>query len=125
MSLDISLYGPTETVECVCSCCEHVHTRQSRECYFDANITHNLTRMADAAGIYKHLWRPEEIGITKASQLIEPLRIGLELLQSDRKVFEIFNPENGWGSYDGLVKFVSNYLEACESYPEAEVYASR
>jgi len=33
---------------------------------YDANITHNLGAMAEAAGIYKHLWRPEEIGITKA-----------------------------------------------------------
>ena len=40
---------------------------------YSANITHNLTKMADEAGIYECLWRPEEIGITKAGQLIEPL----------------------------------------------------
>ena len=33
---------------------------------YSANITHNLGKMAEEAGIYKHLWRPEEIGITKA-----------------------------------------------------------
>jgi precorrin-6x reductase len=27
---------------------------------FEANITHNLNRMAEAAGVYKVLWRPEE-----------------------------------------------------------------
>ena len=26
---------------------------------YSANITHNLTGMADAAGIYMHLWRPQ------------------------------------------------------------------
>src|SRR6266496_3980933 len=41
------------------------------------NITHNLNTMADAAGIYKHLWRPEELGITKAGELIAPLAAGL------------------------------------------------
>lgn len=90
-----------------------------------ANITHNLGTMAGEAGIYKHLWRPEEIGITKAHQLIEPLRAGLELLRSDRERFEKFNPENGWGSYDGLVRFVEKYLAACEENPDADVRASR
>ena len=33
---------------------------------YSANITHNLNTMADEAGIYKHLWRPDEIKITKA-----------------------------------------------------------
>lgn len=41
---------------------------------FSRNITRNLTRMADAAGIYKHLWRPDEIKIDRAWQLVEPSR---------------------------------------------------
>ncbi len=92
---------------------------------FDYNITHNLGTMAREAGIYQHLWRPEELGITKANQLIVPLRAGLELLRSDRPRFEEFNPDNGWGNYDGLVRFVSNYADACEKYPEAEIEVSR
>ena len=88
---------------------------------YDANITHNLGEMAAAAGIYKYLWRPEELGITTARQLIEPLRAGLELLESDPARFKAYNPENGWGSYDGLVRFVREYLEACEAAPDASV----
>jgi len=45
---------------------------------FHRNITHNLGKMANAAGIYEALWRPEEIGITQAKQLIDPIMIGLE-----------------------------------------------
>jgi hypothetical protein len=92
---------------------------------YSANITHNLNTMADAAGIYYHLWRPEELGITKASQLIEPLRTGLQLLQSDPERFKTYNPSNGWGSYEGLVSFVSKYLAACGQYPDADVRACR
>ena len=92
---------------------------------YNGNITHNLGKMADAAGIYQHLWRPEELGITTASQLIEPLCQGLKLLKSNRKRFEKLNPENGWGSYDGLVKFVEEYIRACEDNPEATVRACR
>ena len=79
---------------------------------YSANITHNLILMAKEAGIYKELWRPEEIGITKAKQLIEPLTKGLELLKSDRPRFESLNPDNGWGSYIGFVLWVGKYLSA-------------
>jgi hypothetical protein len=95
------------------------------ETVFDYNITHNLGEMADAACIYYHLWRPDEIGITKADQLIEPLRAGLALLRSNPEIFKKYNPENGWGDYEGFVRFVEAYLEACKQYPEAEVRASR
>lgn len=88
---------------------------------FTANITHNLGIMAREAGIYHHLWRPDELDITKAQGLIEPLTLGLDSLRRDRARFERFNPENGWGDYDGLVSFVESYLQACMSYPDADV----
>lgn len=92
---------------------------------FRSNITHNLGKMAEEAGIYQHMWRPEEIGITKAHQLIEPLRNGLALLRSDPARFEKFNSPNGWGLYVHFVPFVEKYLQACEEYPDADVSASR
>ncbi len=91
---------------------------------YDANITHNLGRMAAAAGIYEALWRPQEIDATHARDLIPLLRDGLARLRSEPERFEQFNPENGWGDYDSLVRFTANYLEACERWPEAEVKAS-
>ncbi len=92
---------------------------------FEENITHNLVDMAKDAGIYTYLWRPEEIGIIKAKQLIEPLWDGLQLLKSDRARFEAFNPTNGWGSYDILVEVVEKYLDACRNDPDAIVSVSR
>lgn len=92
---------------------------------FSDNITHNLGGMADEAGIYKALWRPEEIDISNAYQLIQPLTDGLTLLKSDPDRFRVHNPENGWGSYESLVQFVENYLKACKQYPTAIVSVSR
>lgn len=92
---------------------------------YHANITHNLGPMAEEAGIYKHLWRPEEIGVTKASQLIEPLREGLAKMQADPVHFKSFEPENKWGTYDGFVPWISRYIAACEEFPDAEVTVSR
>lgn len=95
------------------------------ETVFDYNITHNLDRMAGEARIYAALWRPDEIEIAKAGQLIEPLKAGLEQLVLEPDKFKVFNPSNGWGDYDGLVTFVREYLRACEEYPDADVRASR
>jgi len=92
---------------------------------YSENITHNLGKMAEQAGIYQHLWRPDEIGITKAEQLIIPLTTSLELLISDPERFKAFNPSNGWGSYDGLITFVQNYLAACFDNPDADVSVCR
>lgn len=92
---------------------------------YSSNITHNLGKMASEAGIYEALWRPEEIGITKAGQLINPLQRGLNLLRSDPDRFDKLSASNGWGTYDQFVPWVQNYLDACEQYPDAEVHASR
>lgn len=92
---------------------------------FEHNITHNLAAMAEAAGIYRHLWYPEDLGITKAQQLIEPLTTGLALLESDPPRFRVFDAPNGWGRYEHLVEFVTKYLAACIADPDAEVSVSR
>ena len=116
MSLDVYLIDKSN----VCSACG-----RGSEQVFSSNITHNLNEMADDAGIYKHLWRPDEIGITKAAQLIQPLEDGLKLLRSKTQRFMKFNPKNGWGSYGGLVVFVEEYLDACKANPDADIEVSR
>jgi hypothetical protein len=92
---------------------------------YDSNITHNLGRMAEEAGIYQHLWRPEEIGIAAAEELIEPLSAGLALLKSDPARFKAFDAPNGWGLYEHFVPFVEKYLDACRENPDAFVSVSR
>ena len=88
---------------------------------YHANITHNLNTMAEVAGIYKELWHPDEIGVTHARQLIEPLTAGLERLRSDPAQFRAHNAPNGWGKYENLIEFVAGYLQACKDHPQAEV----
>lgn len=102
----------------------HLIRVQPTEVYW-ANITHNLNSMAKEAGIYMHLWRPDEIGITKAEQLIEPLTKGLALMKSDPERFEKHNSPNGWGLYEHFVPWIEKYLEACKEFPDAEINVSR
>lgn len=92
---------------------------------YDSNITHNLVPMAVAAGIYRHLWRPKELGITKAESLIEPLTEGLARLRADPDKFRAYNAANGWGLYPHLVSFVGGYLAACRENPDADVGVCR
>ena len=92
---------------------------------FEANVTHNLGALAEAAGIYKHLWMPEELGITKAGDLIQPLHEAIIKMRADPEKFIALNPSNGWGTYEGFLPWCVRYLEACQAFPDAEVRVSR
>ena len=92
---------------------------------YSRNITHNLTTMAEAAGIYYCLWRPEECDITYARQLIEPLEKGVALLATQKKRFEVFNSPNGWGMWEHFLPFCADYLQACRDHPNAFVRVSK
>lgn len=92
---------------------------------FSRNITHNLNNMADAAGIYKFLWRPEETHAKTAGDLIAPLTAGLNKLKADPELYRSMNPDNGWGNYEGLVKFVESVIAACIEDPDATIEVCR
>ena len=108
MSLDVMLIVDTDPTE-----------------VFEWNITHNLADMAREAEIYEALWRPEEVGINYAHQLMVPLAAGRLALIAEPEYFRKFAPENGWGTYEGLLEFVEKYMEACIENPDAEVRAYR
>lgn len=63
--------------------------------------------------------------IVHGRDLIKPLWDALRLLVSDRTRFERLNPDNGWGDYEGLIRFVERYLNACINNPDARVEVSR
>lgn len=114
MSLDVRLYVDVDTGG---------PELRKVELYW-ANITHNLGKMATAVGIYHHLWRPSEIGITRAGELIDPLQAGLDKLKANRSFYEAYNAPNGWGTYEHFVPFVEKYLQACMDHPKARIDAN-
>lgn len=91
---------------------------------FDRNITHNLAKMADKAGIYEALWHPDKINAVHAKDIINLLEKGLEELKAKPEFFEKFNAANGWGLYEHFVPFVEKCLEACRQYPNAKIRVS-
>ena len=98
---------------------------------FSYNITHNLGKMAsevklsNGLTLYDVMWRPDEHGLKYAKDISELLDEGWNILLAEPNRFIQFNPENGWGSYEGLEKFVYKYRNACWDYPDAELSVSR
>ena len=111
MSLDIYLQDPT--------------AKNEIEPLYCTNITHNLGKMADKAGIYKALWRPEKIDVKYAKDIIEIVEKGLKDLKARPEYFKQFNSPNKWGIYEHFVPFVTEYLEALKQYPESKIEVSR
>jgi hypothetical protein len=102
---------------------------------YSNNITHNLGVMASAVTLdsgmnpeltlYDVLWRPDEHGFQQALDIVDLLEQALEIMERDCDRLHELNPENGWGDYDGLVRFVRDYLRACEANPQAVIEVCR
>lgn len=98
-------------------------TKDGAEVY-SANITHNLSAMAQRVGVYEWLWL-EDFFTIKARHLILPLSTAIRSMVDCYDYLQQFNPENGWGDYHGFLKFIQEYRDACERFPDADVSVSR
>lgn len=114
MSFDIDL---------VLDACAHCDS--DARTVFEANVTHNLFSMAEAAGIYEACWCPEKLGIECAGGLVELLSKGLLWLQQNESAAQKHSPGNGWGTYEQFVPWVERYRDACIKYPKARIKVSR
>ena len=139
MSLDVGLYRKKWVTY------DMITHEEEKEYVYDDNITHNLGKMANEAGIYEALWRPhrlkegynipendhqaewkfEEENETIAKDIVTLLEKGLADLKARPKHFEKFNSPNGWGMYEHFVPFIENYLNACKEYPDSIITVSR
>ena len=117
MSLDFDLCGYLNVGP--------VNSKKVRVELYSNNITHNLGKMAEAAGLYEPLWNAEENGYKKGADVIPLLREGLAKLKDDPEKYKALNAPNGWGTYKYFVPFVANILEACERYPRAIIEVSK
>ena len=88
---------------------------------FDANITHNLTDMARAAGIYDILWNAP----SKAGEMLSTLAAGIERLKADPDKYKKHDAPNGWGLYEHFLPFAESVYVAAETYPSSEVTTSK
>lgn len=140
MSLDVEIYRNYHVTYD-----EGKTLEPQRESLYNANITHNLGKMAEAAGLYEALWRPyqlkegyniseddheaeweyEDSNPVRAYEIISIIEKGLEDMKARPKHYEKFNSSNGWGMYEHFVPFIEEYLKALKEYPEAFVECDR
>lgn len=99
--------------------------------YLHINLTHNLTEMAsqcriissfnynpdvesDVVTLYDLLWYPKDnlnIEVPTLDYFNDVVACYRKLLENP-KFFKQYNPANGWGSYEGLVKKTKEYISA-------------
>lgn len=118
MSLDVDLRSVHR-----CEACGH--EQDSRHELFSSNITHNLKEMAREAGVFEHLWFPENIGITRARELVDPLTTAVALMSADPARFKKHDTPNGWGLYKNFLPWIERLLAACIQHPDAFVHVDR
>ena len=83
-----------------------------------ANITHNMTELWYALGIYEILYNGQG---KYASDVYNQLHRALLRLEVDRAKWEAYDSPNGWGTYDGALRFLTIIVKACEEFPNARI----
>jgi len=89
---------------------------------FDANITHNLSKMWSEAGCYKALYQSE--GKT-AQEVLPDLLKALDDMERRPEYFRQFDAHNGWGTYEHALPWLRKLVDACNEYPDATIRVSK
>lgn len=56
-----------------------------------------------------------------AGKLVPLLEAAVADMTEKRAEYEALNPPNGWGDYEGALRFVEALLAACQRFPKAEL----
>jgi len=100
------------------------------------NITHNLNTIVDECGklvgkeYYELIWRPCELfnlpnGKVPVKLIINRLPVLINDLIENETELTKYLPSNGWGTFEGLICFLCNYLKDCYRNKDSFVYCCR
>lgn len=99
-------------------------------------ITHNLNSVVSELGLlvclphYEVIWIPDELFGLKNGEVpvVFVLKVLPDLIK-DLLEFEDrltdYLPSNGYGTFDGLITFLCDYLKECYKHKEAYIYCCR
>ena len=122
MSLDFYLMAAKESISrCECPTCGNEHLRHVQDQFYWRNITHNLGKMFDEAGVYDILWRG---GGKRAGDVLPAMQAALEDMRARPEHYKQFDAPNGWGTYPDAVLFLEDVARACGDNPDAVVQCS-
>lgn len=83
---------------------------------YEANITYNLAPM-----YYKAI--DKDLGLKKLKSMncekaLPIINKAIDDMVKNKQEYEKLNPENGWGTYEGLLKTFREIREVCEDNPD-------
>ena len=99
-------------------------------------ITHNLNKIVDECGklvgkeYYELIWRPDDLlgvdnGKVPVSFVLQRLpELIADLIKHEKELVQ-YLPSNGWGTFEGLVCFLCDYLKDCYKRQNDFVYCCR
>lgn len=60
----------------------------------------------------------------KASDAAPYIQLAIVEMEDDPDDYKSMNPANGWGNYEGALKYLKDILQACEDHPECIIDVS-
>jgi hypothetical protein len=103
------------------------------------NLTYNLLDMLNVAfGLTDEpngLSVPEQVVFKKegskyyfdqwknktAQECEQSVQDAIERMEADPEKYKQYNPPNGWGTYEGALTILRDFLKTCREYPHAKV----
>lgn len=108
----------------------HVVVRTKQECphceqeigeertVWEVNLTYNLGPMLNLVDFHPDNWKD-----IPPREFLPKLCTTIATLRADEEFYQTMNPENGWGSYEGLMREVLQPLRnALITHPGARLY---
>lgn len=86
---------------------------------FSDNYTSNVAPMWRDAGIDLREWHGQP-----AIELCQPLRSAISDMTTRPDHYLALEPTNGWGDYNGALRFLIDLAAACETHPYTVVRVS-
>lgn len=83
------------------------------------NYTYNCSEMfVDASECDKSLGDLHGMSCQEAEPIIAK---AVENMQKNPTKYKAMNPENGWGNYDGFLRYVEKLLKECRANPKCTI----
>lgn len=83
--------------------------------YYTYNVSPMYTKAMDIPGL------TDGLDGKKCCKMIKTLEKGIKNMEENPKDYKKLNPKNGWGDYEGALKFLKDILIACKKYPKYKI----
>lgn len=80
----------------------------------DLNVTYNLTPMFREAGLFPSTH--QDLQGAPCAEVAGVADAAIRRMEADPERFKALNPPNGWGDYDGALRFLRNLRDLCASW---------